>query len=463
MELKPLPFVNGLPEEGQQRINWIKNGEELGAASTKFGTDGELNRGPNQVQSNVVVIDENVRKLAEASTEMSAQISTINSVLEVSGNTEALSQIGKNTTDIGLLKQSTTTIQDGVLELDTRVSFIEEDVGVFNPSLDTLQRPIRDDLYWIKKEMGQYPGQDINGQAVTGNEATGMKRRIINNSSAINNNNERLSKLEKSFSDSDVGSLTSEVTSIRAELGPKPTGTIDPIYSRLTKMNGSIGGLAINMEDVMDSIGYNSGVTSIIGLVNTNTSDIVSINGKLSNSTTGVIPRLDIVEAKIGDDASTNSINGRIKTNTNSINNLNQIVGADTSSGLRGQVAWINQTVGIVPSGSSPSPTSVIYRVDHLETQQDATNSSIQDLQIEIGNNTEGLKGQVIRLNTTINGTSSGGTVEQKGLLPTVKEHEESINKINLDMQNLIPEAPMDGKAYVRRDGAWVDITTLTP
>ncbi|AHJ87002.1 fibritin neck whiskers [Salmonella phage STP4-a] len=463
MELKPLPFVNGLPEEGQQRINWIKNGEELGAASTKFGTDGELNRGPNQVQSNVVVIDENVRKLAEASTEMSAQISTINSVLEVSGNTEALSQIGKNTTDIGLLKQSTTTIQDGVLELDTRVSFIEEDVGVFNPSLDTLQRPIRDDLYWIKKEMGQYPGQDINGQAVTGNEATGMKRRIINNSSAINNNNERLSKLEKSFSDSDVGSLTSEVTSIREELGPKPTGTIDPIYSRLTKMNGSIGGLAINMEDVMDSIGYNSGVTSIIGLVNTNTSDIVSINGKLSNSTTGVIPRLDIVEAKIGDDASTNSINGRIKTNTNSINNLNQIVGADTSSGLRGQVAWINQTVGIVPSGSSPSPTSVIYRVDHLETQQDATNSSIQDLQIEIGNNTEGLKGQVIRLNTTINGTSSGGTVEQKGLLPTVKEHEESINKINLDMQNLIPEAPMDGKAYVRRDGAWVDITTLTP
>ena len=44
IDLTPLPYVNGLPDEGQSRVNWIKNGEELTGASTKNGVDGNLNR-----------------------------------------------------------------------------------------------------------------------------------------------------------------------------------------------------------------------------------------------------------------------------------------------------------------------------------------------------------------------------------------------------------------------------------
>ena len=40
IELKELPFVDSVPDEGQERISWIKNGEEILGASTKYGNDG---------------------------------------------------------------------------------------------------------------------------------------------------------------------------------------------------------------------------------------------------------------------------------------------------------------------------------------------------------------------------------------------------------------------------------------
>ena len=35
IDLTPLPYVNGLPVEGQSRVNWIKNGEELTVENVK--------------------------------------------------------------------------------------------------------------------------------------------------------------------------------------------------------------------------------------------------------------------------------------------------------------------------------------------------------------------------------------------------------------------------------------------
>lgn len=463
MELKDLPYVNGLPAEGQQRINWIKDGEPLDGASTKYGFDGELNRGPNQVQANVVVLDENIRLIAKSTIDNTAEIATINSILSVSENVDAMAQIGKNTKSIEKIDITLAENKVSLDDLDTRVTTIEPDIGTYNPALDTLYRPIRNDLYWIKKEMGQYPGQDINGQSVQGTEAIGMKRRIIDNSSAIVRTTERVSLLEEQFHDSDVGSLTTEVTSLRNEMGPKSAATADQVYTRLNRMNTSIGSLSVSMEDVMDSIGLNQGVSSIITIVSQNTSNINTNNDRLIGSG-GVISRLDIIEQQIGVPTAPTTINGKIKTNTDSINSLYQIVGADTSSGLRSQVAWINQVVGIVPGGTQPPQTSLIFKMNSIEQQQSAMNDSIQDLQVEIGNNNEGLKGQVLRLSNQMNGTNpSSPNIETAGVLNTLNKHQTRINQLESAAVTYIPEAPRDGKAYVRKDGAWVDLETLLP
>lgn len=108
-------------------------------------------------------------------------------------------------------------------------------------------------------------------------------------------------------------------------------------------------------------------------------------------------------------------------------------------------------------------------------------NNDVQNLQVEIGNNSTGIKGQVVALNTLVNGTNpNGSTVEERGLTNSIKANETNIasvtqevntakgniSSLQSDVQALqeagyIPEAPRDGQAYVRKDGEWVLLSTF--
>lgn len=463
--IEQIPYVIGLPEEGQSRVNWIKNGEALEGASTKNGVDGPLNRGPVQVQQNVEVLDKNIKTLNSGQISADGKIKHLEDALGIIGDVDVIKQIGINTEDIKGLKTTSSDLKTSVDDHELRINFIEEDIGEFNPEKDTLYRPVRDDLFWIKTEMGQYPGQDINGQPKQGSESSGMKRRIIDTAFEVNKNTTRIKTLEDKFDDSDVGSLTIEVGNLRTELGPRSSAGLDNVYVRLNRMNNSVGGLAQNMEIVLDSIGYTDGVENLYAVVEMNRTSIVEVNRKLSDSTVGVIPRLTSVEGQIGTSSQATTINGKIKINSDDIFALRGIVGIDTSSGLRGQVAWINQVVGITQEGQPAPPTSLIGQMNTMTNMQNQMADTIQDLQVDIGNNNEGLKGQVIRLNTIVMGTkpTTGTTVEERGLLVTAKDHDAAIITLQSHVEISVPEAPINGKAYVRKDGAWVELSTLLP
>lgn len=462
IDLTPLPYVNGLPDEGQSRVNWIKNGEELTGASTKNGVDGNLNRGPVQVQQNVEVLDGNIVVVRDSLEQSNVRIKNVEDALGVIGDVDVVKQIGINTSAIKVLQTDTGELKTTSEDHGLRITHIEEDVGEYDPSRDSVYRPVREDLLWIKTELGAYPGQDINGMSVQMAPGSGLKKRVIDTATATNENTIRINELEQQFNDSDVGSLTVEVQRLRSELGPRASATVDNVYVRLGRMNNSIGSLASDMENVLDSIGYTSGVTNLYGRVTTNQTAITEINRKLSDPTVGLIPRIDLIESAIGKYSQPATINGRIKINRDEITSLKAIVGADTSSGLRGQVAWINQVVGITESGQPAPSGSLIGQVKTLTTMQNQMANTIQDIQVDIGNNNEGLKGQVIRLNSIVMGTNPNGTtVEERGLLATAKIHDTDITKIKIAQNNFIPEAPNDGKAYVRKGKAWVDLDTI--
>lgn len=431
IELQDLPFVNGPPQEGQSRISWIKNGEEIEGATTKYGSDGVINRPTLATFLNAEAINDNTKTLASAINTTAADVENIKTILNVSGNTEALAQIGKNTQDIAELKVVTDQHSIDVAVATSDITEIKNDIGTYNPITDSVYRPVRNDLNWIKNELGQYPGQDINGLAVSGNESTGMKRRIITNSSEISSHGVRITELETKFEDSDVGSLTLEVQSLRTEIGPKPSSFATNLYTRTSRLESGVSSLQMNMENVMDSIGMNDGVSSIIDRV-------VAVEGQangLTSSVSALTTRVTSVETQIGTSAEPTSINGRIKTNTDGIAAINVILGADTSSGLRGDVAWINQQVGIVSGGGAAPAGSLIYRVNAIDTTIGQHADDIQNLQVEIGNNTEGLKGQVINLNTVINGTNPGGsTIEERGVLAVTRSNQGAINILDGEM-----------------------------
>ncbi|ABI94984.1 fibritin neck whiskers protein [Enterobacteria phage RB33] len=480
IELKDLPFVDSVPGEGQERISWIKNGEEILGASTKYGNDGSMNRPTVSVFKNVEVLDENVGILKTAIETSQKDIKTIQGVLDVSGDIEALSQISVNKNDISNLKTLTNEHTDILTGTNNTVDKIIADIGPFNDEENSVYRTIRNDLLWIKQELGQYSGQDINGLPVVGNASTGMKHRIITNSTLLSSQGIRLSELENKFTESDVGSLTVEVGKLRDELGNKPVDFGPNIYNRLNTIDDKQTLINSDIAEIKSSIGYPENV-SIITEINNNKSSIESINNEL-NQSEGVKQRLTAIETSIGSDDIPSSIKGKIKNHTTSIESLNGIVGENTSSGLRANVSWLNQIVGTDSSGGQPSPSgSLLNKVSVLEGEVSVLNNNVQNIQVEIGNNRTGIKGQVIELTSLINGNNpDGSTVEERGLTNSVKTNETNIaavtHEVNTAKDNIsslqssvqalqeagyIPEAPKDGQAYVRKDGEWVLLSTF--
>ncbi|ENA4766666.1 phage neck protein fibritin [Shigella flexneri] len=480
IELKELPFVDSVPDEGQERISWIKNGEEILGASTKYGNDGSMNRPIVSVFKNVEVLDENVGILKTAIETSQKDIKTIQGVLDVSGDIEALSQISVNKNDISNLKTLTNEHTDILTGTNNTVDKIIADIGPFNDEENSVYRTIRNDLLWIKQELGQYSGQDINGLPVVGNASTGMKHRIITNSTLLSSQGIRLSELETKFTESDVGSLTVEVGKLRDELGNKPVDFGPNIYNRLNTIDDKQALINSDIAEIKSSIGYPENV-SIITEINNNKSSIEAINNEL-NQSEGVKQRLTAIEASIGSDDIPSSIKGKIKNHTTSIESLNGIVGENTSSGLRANVSWLNQIVGTDSSGGQPSPSgSLLNKVSVLEGEVSVLNNNVQNIQVEIGNNRTGIKGQVIELTSLINGNNpDGSTVEERGLTNSVKTNETNIaavtHEVNTAKDNIsslqssvqalqeagyIPEAPKDGQAYVRKDGEWVLLSTF--
>lgn len=480
IELKDLPFVDSVPDEGQERISWIKNGEEILGASTKYGNDGSMNRPIVSVFKNVEVLDENIGILKTAIETSQKDIKTIQGVLDVSGDIEALSQISVNKNDISNLKTLTNEHTDILTGTNNTVDKIIADIGPFNDEENSVYRTIKNDLLWIKQELGQYSGQDINGLPVVGNASTGMKHRIITNSTLLSSQGIRLSELENKFTESDVGSLTVEVGKLRDELGNKPVDFGPNIYNRLNTIDDKQTLINSDIAEIKSSIGYPENV-SIITEINNNKSSIESINNEL-NQSEGVKQRLTAIETSIGSDDIPSSIKGKIKNHTTSIESLNGIVGENTSSGLRANVSWLNQIVGTDSSGGQPSPSgSLLNKVSVLEGEVSVLNNNVQNIQVEIGNNRTGIKGQVIELTSLINGNNpDGSTVEERGLTNSIKTNETNIaavtHEVNTAKDNIsslqssvqalqeagyIPEAPKDGQAYVRKDGEWVLLSTF--
>lgn len=185
IDLTPLPYVNGLPDEGQSRVNWIKNGEELTGASTKNGVDGNLNRGPVQVQQNVEVLDGNIVVVRNSLEQSNVRIKNVEDALGVIGDVDVVKQIGLNTSAIKVLQSDTEGLKTTSDDHGLRITHIEEDVGEYDPSRDSVYRPVREDLLWIKTELGAYPGQDINGMSIPMAPALGLKKRVIDTAKAV--------------------------------------------------------------------------------------------------------------------------------------------------------------------------------------------------------------------------------------------------------------------------------------
>lgn len=455
LELKKLPFVDDCPEADQKRIPWVRNGECLTAATTKYGHDGVLNGAGVGIHTNTLTLEQNAETTKDTMNIVIDNVNNINKALEMGADTDVIKQIAQNKENIEILQVHMQFAENNIGTLETDVDFLKEDVGVYDPSKDSVLRPIRDDLLFIKTEIGQYEGQDINGIPVSGNEATGMKRQIIDTSTELVSVRTRVKKLEDDYQDSDVGSLSIKLNEIRDELGPHVSSVGKPtVYARLDSLETITSQSDQTISEIKTAIGLGTGPS-----INTRMNAVEGRTQTLENTVnlpiTGLVARVSKIETDIGTVSVPSSINGRIASLRTDLDANIAVVGKDTSSGLRKQVSDLQTAVG---QDTNPASTSLRGRMTTVEGRTGTNSSSIQDIQAEIGTTNTGMKGSITKLSSQMNGTNpQGTTVKERGVFLSVEQ-------LDTRVANMPQEAPNDGQAYVRQNGAWVLLSTfLTP
>lgn len=410
LELSQLPFVDATPDAGQKRIPWIKNGECMEGASTKYGNQGSLNAAPLGIQKNVETLETNSLVTKDKLNDVIDDVNEINTALGLGTDANFVQQVAKNTSDITNLQISVTANGLDITALETDTRLLADNVGVYNAAEDSLFRTVRQNIVWIKTEMGNYTNQDINGRPLVSAIATGMKRRILDNTSELVLQRNRIVALETAFEDSDMGAVNAQLTAIRTELGVKPTGKPN-IYTRLDGLDSAdaAGTTAINELKTFVGFGSNPSISSKVSTLETT---VAGLSTTVSDPTTGLVARTTKAETDIS------SLFVSVGTAQSEVNALEVVVGATASDGLRGDVASIKTDIG---AKTSPAAGTINFRLNALTTLSNETASSVQNLQAEIGNNSSGIKGTTVKLTGQMEGTNPAGTtVAERGVLTVV-------------------------------------------
>ncbi|AEN93963.1 fibritin neck whiskers [Escherichia phage Bp7] len=452
LELSELPFVDGVPDAPQKRIQWIREGDCMSAAKTKYGNEGNLNAAALGVQKNVEALDANDLKTADKVNELVENVNNINDALEMATDISVIQQIEKNRVDIVELKRVEGETTTGLNNLTINLDHLKEDVGYHDPLQDGPYLTVRENIVLLKTEIGHYENQDINGNPLPPgetSEATGMKRRIIDNTTQLVDHRLRIDTLERNYEDSDVGQLGIKLNEIRAELGPhSDTVGKQQAYTRISVLETA----AINFNTSIDEIKTNIDFSGMP--IKDRVTTLESKTLTLENSVNvDLKPRVTSIETQIGSESTPTSINGRLSGLRTDVNDLKTIVGVSSSDGLRFQVTDINRRLG---SEVSPAAGTINKRLNDVIIQANQSTSSIQDIQVEIGNNQSGIKGTLLKLTNKVDGTNPNGTtVEERGLI-------NAVTSLETRMLGKLNDAPSDGKLYARRNATWTEVPNVS-
>lgn len=384
--LHKIPYVTNLPDDGQTKIIWIKNGELLEGASTNHGHDGVLNATGVQIQENVEVLEVNIKNVANSLNETNATVEKLEELIAIAGNLDLVEQVKTNTDDIKLVKIEQESLNETVETTSEEVNQVIQELGARTISSGT--RTVFDDLVFIKSVVGQEPGQDINGNMSPGAEASGIIRKLGDTTKQVIINTDNIATLSESVESADLPKLVEDTVSFRKELGSVQPNTL-PMYTRLNTLETDSEKSKEEIEKISNSIGIDS--RNIVEELDTLSANTDTLEKDLNTPTTGVKARLGNIETVVLD------LNVKVDTIEDEIETINGKIG---SSGISKDISDISNFVGY---GAEPAPnTSLAGKLETLTALQNDTAASVQDIQVELGNANSGIKGDIKAINAKI-------------------------------------------------------------
>lgn len=418
--LPKIPFVDGVPDDAttQTKIIWIKNGETLDGSPDKVSNTGSLNRTGVNIQQNAVQLEQNTITHNDKINEVIDQVNLITENIDAIGDESVIKKVNQLDQDVRALTLSNTQTQNKVAQLTLSVNAQNDEIGEYDPEKDPKHRTIRNDIIYIKKEVGSYPGFNVDGDVDPSSTGTGLKYRVLSNQRAISMQETRITKLEDDWALSEVGQLTEEVKELRAEMGDSGLATTRSIYARIKILeDGSI--VMQNELDAINSyIGRTSGSTSSINdRVNSLENSVSSLATQINDPVTGITAQIATINGQIGTASAQGSIRYDIAETKRRLMDMEMILSESGDDGLQGQVAILTGDVG-----EDSDPTSIKGRLSVVEGELRTNTSALWELQGIVGNSSSGLVATSQQINKEIYGDGvSSDPVTRAGLKKTTR------------------------------------------
>lgn len=447
LTIEEIPYVDGAVQTGQSNFKWILNGERICGAANVDSNDGTLNRPAVQVNDNVKVVNNNVKESVVKINEISHAVNLINKVLGQAGSVDVIEKVNDNTqriisletkdTEFGVKLQETV---DSINTLNTKIGHREIE--------DKTDRTIYDDLFYVKKELGSFAGFDINGNADLDSQGSGIKYRVGQLSAGVGSNTSRISILEQSFAASDIGALTNRVSELRDELGNTNDGTGIPVYTRLKELEAQNTNDRDAITEIKAKIAFEN-PKSIDTRVAEVTQQLSELNNVVLDPSTGIQTDVHNLMAEVGDSSSPGTIMHDLLEARGDIKTLTEVVGENSTSGIRAQITSI-----VTDIGAEDQPNSI---KGQLKTQSDTTMGlgiSVQSLEGRVGSGNSGLTGAVALMSSEIYGVSSSDDpLVKAGIKATVQQ-------LSADNATHVVK-PADVGTFVYTNGNWHKVTDI--
>ncbi|QFR55798.1 whisker protein [Yersinia phage JC221] len=410
--LPKIPYVDGVPSDTvQTSIKWILNGETLNGAKTKVTNEGSLNQVGVAIQQNTVQLEINSETHNDKINEVIDQVNLISSNLSAISDEDVVEKLDQAVEDVSVLKIEVNGITETTKKHGEKIKLISDEIGEYDPAKDPKHRTLRNDIIFLKGEMGSYAGFNENGDVDPNSTGNGLKYKVMQNALAVSIQEGRLTKLEDEWAISDVGHLTQELIDLRNEVGPKFMMTPEPIYVRLVNTNARIDDTNAEIKAIDEFIGRGDS-TSTVGLVTRVDgleSDLKALETGIYDPNTGIVNRIDMIETSIGNPTTPGGVKYDIAYLKRDVMDIYLILGEAGDEGLRGEVATVMTDIG-----TDSEPLSIKGRLLNLENTSRDMTSRVIDLESTVGNTSSGLIAANLALGKEIYGDATGSNQSDK-------------------------------------------------
>lgn len=436
-DLVELPYVDRLPNPDerpdQRRIEWIKNGECFGGAAHAADNSGELNRSGVQVQKNAVTLSTNDKIIDESIREIIERVNSHDDALGSIGDENLATKLEALEEKVEPLDQKITQNSQNIFLIGEAITDVTTRLGKKSP-LDIHDRTLFEDTFWVKKEIGNWAGKDVNDNdnplIVS---PTGLKARIISQGLGIASNERRINKLESDWIQSDVGTLTSDIQDIRGELGRVSDAPSLGVYRWIKNSNSQHEQYDRDIEILKNIVGGGGTSDTLDERITKNTTKIEENVLSIADHENRIVN----ITGQIGDNTTQGSMQYNITQSETKIGILEGIVGLTEDAGLQKGVQDIRNEIGTDAQAGSIKNRIVTVESKVLDAQRD-----VATLSTKVGENTAGSETGIYKRLVTIETNLNESNTGLNDVVESLKTEK-------------VSEAPKDGNVYGRKDGAW--------